>query len=427
MKVKVKKQHIELVIFFVSMAFLMYMLGALAYSHKFFPYHIYKEIPVVIENSFGDPWHVRQPLLKDVERIYHDPEKAYQGLNLVSQVTAESQFSLAVMTMNGEIVHEWNPSLGKKWPDVSHLAETFHPDRMRAIFIMGVSLFENGNLAYNFNNVGTTCDDPAGRLVWRYSKPTHHSMTRYQDNSLWVCEYVPHLEPTSRFPNRTPPFREQLITWLSESGEVIKRWSVRDLLVNNGYEELLFMGAVIENDDYLHLNDAEPFPPEMEPGVFDEHDVVVSLRNINTIFVFDYETEKIKFISTGKVIMQHDPDFIDGNRISVFDNNYKGQRFPDTHSQIVIIDGRTGEATLYYEGSKEEPFHTEFMGTHQWLPNGNLLIIEAEHGRAFEIDQNKEIVWQYINKVSDKKVSLVVDVQRLPLSYTEVFKNRNLQ
>ena len=48
---------------------------------------------------------------------------------------------------------------------------------------------------------------------------------------------------------------------------------------------------------------------------------MVSLRNIHAVMVFDPDTLNIKYLSIGKVVRQHDPDFIDGNRISIFDNN----------------------------------------------------------------------------------------------------------
>ena len=35
----------------------------------------------------------------------------------------------------------------------------------------------------------------------------------------------------------------------------------------------------------MHLNDVEPFSSSMQPGVFARETVLVSLRNIHTVFV----------------------------------------------------------------------------------------------------------------------------------------------
>ena len=66
---------------------------------------------------------------------------------------------------------------------------------------------------------------------------------------------------------------------------------------------------------------SSPSPRCLKEGIFKKGDVLVSLRNINTIFVFNRENDKIKFIPTGSFVRQHDPDFVDGETISVFDNH----------------------------------------------------------------------------------------------------------
>ena len=67
------------------------------------------------------------------------------------------------------------------------------------------------------------------------------------------------------------------------------------------------------------------------------------------------------------------------------------------------------------------PFYTDIMGKHQWLPNGNLLITESRQGRAFEINPQGEVVWEYMNYVDRRVVDLVEEVQRLPPEYERLF------
>ena len=132
----------------------------------------------------------------------------------------------------------------------------------------------------------------------------------------------------------------------------------------------------------LHLNDAEPFPARLKEGFFKKGDVMVSLRNINTVFVFNRESEKIKFIITGMFARQHDPNFIDGNTFSVFDNNTSGFDERDPQSRILIVNAPERTVTTVYQGTPEKPFYTVIEGRQQWLPNGNLLITVVVRGQS---------------------------------------------
>jgi hypothetical protein len=175
-------------------------------------------------------------------------------------------------------------------------------------------------------------------------------------------------------------------------------------------------------DDRLHLNDVEPFPSNLEEGVFKKGDILVSLRNINTVLVFNGDSKEIKYLSTGMFIHQHDPDFIDGNTLSVFDNKTaSGER--GFQSRIVIVSARDMTSEVFFKGSLENPFYTSVMGKHQWLPNGNLLITETRQGRAFEINRRGEVVWEYVNYVDRGVIGIVTEVLRLPLEYKSVFGN----
>jgi hypothetical protein len=180
--------------------------------------------------------------------------------------------------------------------------------------------------------------------------------------------------------------------------------------------------------DTLHLNDVEVFPGDMQAGHFKPGDVMLSLRNIHTVLVYDPETLDIKFISTGNVIGQHDPDFLDGDRIAVFDNHVARQEDAAKHSRVVILTAPEGDSEVYFQGSEETPYYTEIMGKQQWLPNGNLLLTEATKGRALELDGDGKIVWQQVNVVdANGWVGLMGEAQRLPLSFDRAFFEKQQQ
>ena len=257
--------------------------------------------------------------------------------------------------------------------------------------------------------------------MWRLPHQTHHSVHLDEDGTLWVCGQRRHEEPDPRFPNRRAPFDEYTLLQVSPEGAILSEWSVADLLIENGLRGLMHLGSVhnestVIRGDALHLNDVEPFPASMEEGFFRRGDVLVSLRNINTVFAFNRETRRIGFVCTGWFVRQHDPDFLDGNRFSVFDNQNLGPEKLGHQSRIVVVDAAAGTRQVVFEGSAESPFYTHIMGKHQWLPGGNLLITESMKGRAFEITPEGERVWSYFNEVGTGLVGIVEEVQRVPLS-----------
>jgi len=47
-----------------------------------------------------------------------------------------------------------------------------------------------------------------------------------------------------------------------------------------------------------------------------------------------------------------------------------------------------------------DDFYSQYMSSAQMLPNGNIFICEGNTGRFLEINEAKEIVWEYINPVN---------------------------
>ena len=99
----------------------------------------------------------------------------------------------------------------------------------------------------------------------------------------------------------------------------------------------------------------------------------------------------------------------------------------DHQSRIVIKTFSDNQSHVYYAGSKNRRFYSDILGKHHWLQNGNLLITEGSKGRAFEIDKNGKIVWEYINLVEDGYVGIIEEMQRLPKYYTKEYVSRIIQ
>ena len=129
-------------------------------------------------------------------------------------------------------------------------------------------------------------------------------------------------------------------------------------------------------------------------------DLLLSLRNMNTLVVLDPTSRKVKWALTGPFAQQHDPDFLPNGNIMVFDN--LGGLNGDAgcgRSRILELAPATGAVVWRYDGCGGPPFDSERRGTQELLDNGNVLISEALGGRVLEVthDSQPKIVWEYFN------------------------------
>lgn len=428
--------RLSLIFFILSSVFIVFNGGYFARERKFFPYQLYTEAAkgwseIRPKKSEELPWFYRYSG-KQPSEVVKNINQAQPGLRLVTEIAAERNIVAKIIDLNGKTVHQWDIDWFKLWSNPQHLPKNLVPQTKPGTNIHGAVVMENGDLIFNFESKGLIRLDRSGEVIWRLPYLTHHSIHRHDDGNLWVSGTRYHTEKVSRLPNLNPPFHEETILEVSPEGKILREWYVADLLRNSGYTGLLYMGSLnnentaiqgdgrlLGNADILHLNDVEPFSNRMQPGFFQPGDVMVSLRNINTVFVFNVESEKIKYISIGQFVRQHDPDFIDGNTFSVFDNNNASE--PEPKSKIVIVSAKDNTSKVFFEGSKDNPFFTRVMGKHQWQPNGNLIITESMPGRGLEIDRQGKVVWEYMNYVDRSVVGVVGEVQRLPPESAQIF------
>ena len=173
------------------------------------------------------------------------------------------------------------------------------------------------------------------------------------------------------------------------------------------------------------MNDVEPLPEALasEYPDFQAGDLLVSLRDLNLVLVFDPETLEVRWSATGPFVRQHDPDFIGGGWIGVFDNRRDGTERGTVlgGSRIIALHTESDSSRVVYSGSKGSRFYTAELGKWQSLENGNVLLIESQAGRVLEVDDSGNVVWEWVNEpFSDEFVPEVPEATRYPLSARDV-------
>jgi hypothetical protein len=420
--------RIALGMFLATLAAGLFGYGVVVGRYEVFPFSVIEGVHAQLRLALtgeSESWYVRQV---DHERppIVHTP-LAQDGLNLVTRFVSDSVFHADILDMEGNLLHRWDTDWFEIWPDAEHLSDFRTPRSRPGTHIHGAVVLDDGDLVFNFEHLGLVRLDRDGSVVWRLPYLTHHSVHLSEEGTLWVSGQVDHDTPQDRFPHRGPTFSEYTAIEVSTDGEILGEWSIAEVLRENGLHGLLYLGTTENRDvrvgdaDILHLNDVEPFPPSMEEGVFRRGDVMVSLRNINTVLVFNRDSRRVRYLQTGGFVRQHDPDFLDGNRFSVYDNNNVGPESHGQQSRIVIVDAALDKVTVHFEGGAEIPFYSDIMGKHQWLPDGNLLLTESVMGRAVEIAPDGSRAWEFVNYVRPGTVGLMEEVQRIAPEFRAVF------
>lgn len=324
-----------------------------------------------------------------------DPAALQPGVTLVVGYRPEG-FAAWLVDETGQQLHRWiipfSAAFGEKAP---HLRWQVADDR---IAWHGAQLLSDGTLIVNFqdNNFpygsGTVALDVNSNVIWALPENTHHDISIDDNGNYWI----PSLSVVH------PALPGNLHTWqyideilhVSHDGRIIEKFPLPKVLstypglMNITYDKKL----TIESEDPLHLNNVEPLPEAYASAfpLFSAGDLLLSLRNLNTIVVVDRQTMQVKWSLTGLFVRQHDPDWLPNGHILLFDN--LGGATP-CQSRVLEIDPVRQTIVRSYDGRPDDCFHSETRGLVQALANGNILITDSHGGRIFEVTADDRIVW----------------------------------
>jgi len=300
----------------------------------------------------------------------------------------------------------------------------------------GSVILPDGSVVFNIDHLGLFKMDRCGNLVWSVDRPTHHSVEQNDRGEYWVPSsskvFVSQKEGPTLF---SPPYSADELLHVSSTGRIIESLSLMDIFNESGEIGLLTLTGSMGpttmkavrpdfNKEVFHLNDVEELSASLAVHypLFAAGDLLVSLRNRNLIMVVDGASHKIKWWHIGPWVRQHDPDWNTRGTITLFNNNRDGS--PDGAilggSRIMEIDPVTKRSTVLYGDKAGEKFYSIRRGKHQILKNGNILIVEAEQGRIFEVDTHGNITWEYINSYNEQQVTKITNARLYSKDYFAV-------
>ncbi|MCA8879231.1 MAG: hypothetical protein KDA73_04565 [Rhodobacteraceae bacterium] len=398
----------------------------------------FREAPDLVQS--GPPVHFLQPSRKPGEGVTVNA-RPDDGRLILMTGFFDGGNALRLIRRDGTIVAEWPVSYTTLFPDPDYLNHP--PTTDWNVDLHGAVIDPDGSVVFNFEYSGAVKLSRCGDVLWKLREPTHHSVERAESGGYWIAGQNFFVDdPERRFDPITrlsdgEPYGEALALHVSEDGQVLQRISIPEMLFKNGLKPLLtaggfsFVHGAHWEHELVHLNKIAELPtsyaaafPEFEPG-----DLLLSMRMQNLLLVFDPDTQRVKWHQTGPWQRQHDPEFNADGTITVFNNNtYKVDMLPGGRSDpalprvsnITRVDPRTGQTEVAYGQKPGQEMLSIIRGKQESMPGGGFLITEFEAGRAFEVDADGRLVWEYLNRYDADRVLEITEARSYPADYFSV-------
>jgi hypothetical protein len=293
--------------------------------------------------------------------------------------------------------------------------------------------------------------DRRSQVKWKLQQGAHHDLELTKDGRILTL-----LDDVGRLPNVAFPVFLERVAHVSSAGAIEQQWSVIDILMSEPKLRALVERAIAERAklfaelpddlaqwktvgqvsgwaqelqqrgceptktallacmtklpphdarrlmwsiserinvaDVLHVNDIA-VAPAANPPFWQAGDFMVSVRNLNTLVVFDPKTRRVRWHWGADVVEhQHHPALLAGGTILLFDNGIQRKR-----SRIIEYDPKSDKIVWSYEPADAKRLFTGFGGSVQKLPDGNVLVTESQRARMLEINKAGDIVWEYVH------------------------------
>ena len=265
--------------------------------------------------------------------------------------------------------------------------------------------------------------DKNSNITWlKNDKRYHHTIEKDHEGNLLVCTR-PFFSGEYDFLSmnyekyKSILMDDEIAVVDPRTGENLFNKSVLQILLENGYERLL-LGKGQFTSDPIHLNDIEPALTDSE--YWKKGDLLISCRNLSTVFLYRPSTNKILWLKRGPWYNQHDVDFHDNNKIVVFGNDvireesttdgkitkqnlFFSNKRPNNDVYIYNFEKDT-VVTPYSRLMKTEQIQTYTSGRCDILPNGDVFVEDTNNGRIIFGDSiNKKI--EYVKRIDEEHVS----------------------
>lgn len=396
-----KRLFVASIVFLGAVAVFAYGLAVGRYGLWPFPFLQRTQQAAVSLWRFGElvPEGRRVPAPEEAPRqafTIHEPARMHDGYYVFLGASEQSgRYAAWLYDQSGRRVHTWEIDYATLDPG-GPSSRIGSPHALQVLPDGSlVVAFDDGDVMGRID----ACSEP----VWVKRGIFTHALSQADDGSLWTWRaegshyaqyhYLVNFDPDTGESIRTIGLVEDLIAGMGPSAAL---FGVRP---DHPFRQLTEDPAQPGSVDFFHPNDIEVLSEREAPmfAHFEPGDLLMSFRALDLVLVTGPEGRRVKWSRRGPWIAQHDPDFRSDGRISVYSNNTRRGR-----SEILIVDPSTGEIeNELFHGEVE--FYSASMGKHQYLPNGNVLIVVPDEGRILEVTADGDYVMEFNNLSSDSR------------------------
>lgn len=286
---------------------------------------------------------------------------------------------------------------------------------------LGLREYSNGDLLVTFQSVGDMFPFAAG--VARVDRDGHPKWYRFDYSHHWatMLDYdtalVPDLDIAEG--NWVVPIgpanaglglicdtdRPQVdgIHVVGPDGQVLKRYDIARALLESPWAAIL--AETTNACDPLHINFADMLNDTAPGGALAPGNIVVSLRNLSAIAVFDPQTETITHVQRGSFTQQHSVQQLAGSKVLLFDNR-GGDTEVGKVSRLLEVDLATGaERRVFPQPGTKYAAQTLFSDRGSFVDisadRTRAIVSYSGEGRGFEVDvATGEVLFEW-NSVHD--------------------------
>jgi len=339
------------------------------------------------------------------------PSKADPGYLLLSGLDPTVHHSTVrlIRISDGAEVAKWDPDWTAIYARITdkRFAPRGSPTNARALNPL---LLAGGDIVFGTNNALIRLGPCARTPVWLLDEPMHHS-NDFAEDSVWSPSIAS--DGFADNPYLRDRLRDDAIARTSLDGRLLERRSMAGILRRNGFSVLLFgMGGDALQTDPVHLNEIRV--ARADTAYWKRGDLLLSARNLSSVFLYRPSTDKIIWHKMGPWLNQHDADFVDDHRISVFDNNVYGGAPKDQPfvakgdiNRVFVYDFATDALTQPFEALLAQAKPVTFSeGRARMLPDGGLFLEETNFGRHLRFTRD-QLLWSRVNDYDKDHVGVL--------------------
>ena len=263
----------------------------------------------------------------------------------------------------------------------------------------GLIIDDEHFIYYNFDGGNSiTKKDICGKTIWTLEGNFHHLMS-LNDEYIWALK---------KKKSGEYDIAEEFVKINKITGNILHSFNVRDIIIaNQPYDYFSIkqrdLSSMWEYEPF-HFNDIDVLTNEFSDYFksFNQGDLMISSRSLNSIYILDPNTLKVKKILFGLTRRQHDPDWNKGY-ITIYDNQTEwknDKRY--VNSRIVKLFGALEQnlETLKFDVD----FVSDARGNHDIIDIENIkytLISSPYQGKLLLFKNEKNIFTLFNKQQSD--------------------------